>query len=75
MTQRGHALLNLGIGILRPVASTAGAWKNLLNAPWGFAQHGLACEPALRYSPDPWVLASLTTLCRDGYVEMTSMDA
>jgi len=33
--------------ILRRVMET------LPNAHWGFAQHSLACEAALRYSPDP----------------------
>jgi len=46
--------LTSGRAILRPFAPTAGYWKNFPNANWGFALHGLACEAALRYSPDPW---------------------
>ena len=38
---------------LRPWAFSTGSWKSFLNAPCGFALHGLACESALRYSPDP----------------------
>jgi len=53
-TQRGHALLNCETKVLRPVAFRSGDWKSFLNAHWGFAQGGLACEPSPRYSPDPW---------------------
>jgi len=61
--------------MLRHVAFSTGAWKNLLDAHWGFARHGHACVSAPRYSPDPWVLALLTALCRGGYMEMTPMNA
>ena len=52
-TRRGHSPLELGSEVLRPVSFFAVSWKPFLNAHWGFAQGGLACEPSPRYSPGP----------------------
>jgi len=39
----------------------------------GIRSVALACERLPRYSPDPWVLASLTALCRGGCMKKTPM--
>jgi len=49
--QRGHALLELGTDILRPVAFSTEAWKSFLNANWGAALCPLACERTLPRAP------------------------
>jgi len=41
--QRGHSLLDPGVGMLRPVAFSAGAWKSLHPINWGFARARRAC--------------------------------
>jgi hypothetical protein len=49
--QRGHALLKPERKALRPWGFSAGSWKSLLNANWGFIQGGLACESTLHFKP------------------------